>query len=62
MFDRTVLTESPIPGEVQHTALTAIIPIFTAENQVKEGVDVEAVLNKLFNTTFIEKVVSQAGK
>ena len=62
LFDRTVLTESPIPGEVQHAALTAIIPIFTAENQVKEGVDVEAVLNKLFNTTFIEKVVSQAGK
>lgn len=56
LFDRTVLTESPIPGEAQHAALTAIIPIFTAENQVKEGVDVAAVLDKLFNTTFIEAV------
>ena len=56
LIDRTVLTESPIPGEAQHTALTAIIPIFTAENQVKEGTDVAAVLDQLFNTKFIEAV------
>jgi sulfonate transport system substrate-binding protein len=56
LYDRTVLNESPVPGEAQHAALTAIIPIFTAENQVKEGVDVPAVLDKLFNTKFIEAV------
>lgn len=56
LIDRTVLTESPIPGEAQHKALTAIIPIFTAENQVKEGTDVAAVLDQLFNTKFIEAV------
>lgn len=56
LIDRTVLTESPIPGAAQHTALTAIIPIFTAENQVKEGTDVAAVLDQLFNTKFIEAV------
>lgn len=56
LFERTVLDESPIPGEAQHAALTAIIPIFTAENQVKEGTDVAAVLDKLFNTKFIEAV------
>ena len=56
LIDRTVLTESPILGEAQHTALTAIIPIFTAENQVKEGTDVAAVLDQLFNTKFIEAV------
>jgi sulfonate transport system substrate-binding protein len=56
LFERTVLDESPVPGEAQHAALTAIIPIFTAENQVKEGTDVAAVLDKLFNTKFIEAV------
>lgn len=62
LVERTVLTESPVPGQAQHDALTAIIPIFTAENQVKEGADVAAVLDELFNTTFIEKVLSQAGQ
>jgi len=62
LVERTVLTESPVPGPAQHEALTAIIPIFTAENQVKEGVDVAAVLDELFNTTFIDKVMSQAGQ
>ncbi|MBX3014748.1 MAG: aliphatic sulfonate ABC transporter substrate-binding protein [Caldilineaceae bacterium] len=57
LFERTVLDESPVPGEAQHAALTAIIPIFTTENQVKEGVDVAAVLDNLFNTTFIEAVL-----
>lgn len=57
LFERIVLTESPVPGEAQHKALEAIIPIFTAENQVKEGTDVAAVLDKLFNTQFIEAVV-----
>lgn len=57
LFERTVLDESPVPGEAQHAALTAIIPIFTAENQVKEGTDVAAVLDKLFNTKFIEAVI-----
>lgn len=62
LVDRTVLTESAVPGEAHHAALTAIIPIFTAESQVKEGVDVAAVLDELFNTTFIDKVLSQAGQ
>lgn len=56
LVERTVLTESPVPGAAQHEALTAIIPIFEAENQVKEGTDVKAVLEQLFNTTFIEGI------
>ncbi len=62
LFDRTVLTESAVPGAAHHEALTAIIPIFTAENQVKEGTDVAAVLDELFNTTFIEQVLSQSSQ
>jgi len=58
LVERTVLDESPVPGQAQYDALAAIIPIFTAENQVKEGVDVQAVLDKLFNPSFIEAVVA----
>ncbi len=58
LFERTVLDESPVPGQAQHDALAAIIPIFTAENQVKEGVDVQAVLDELFTPSFIEAIVA----
>ncbi len=58
LVERTVLDESPVPGQAQYDALAAIIPIFTAENQVKEGVDVQAVLDALFNPSFIEAVVA----
>lgn len=56
LVERTVLTESGVPGAAQKEALTAIIPIFAAENQVKEGTDVAVVLDQLFNTKFIESV------
>lgn len=62
LVDRTVLNESPVPGEAQHAALAAIIPIFEAENQVKEGVDIAAVLDELFNTRFIEAVAQGSQK
>lgn len=59
LVERTVLDESPVPGQAQHDALTAIIPIFIEENQVKEGTDVQAVLDGLFNSTFIEAIVAE---
>lgn len=59
LVERTVLTESQIPGQAQLDALSAIIPIFTAENQVKEGVDVQVVLDGLLNPTFIEAIVAK---
>lgn len=59
LFERTVLTESPVPGDKQIAVLKEIIPIFVAENQVKAGTDVEAVLNDLFAPQFIQQVAQK---
>ncbi len=59
LVERTVLDESPVPGQAQSDALAAIIPIFASENQVKEGVDVQAILDGLLNPTFIEAIVAE---
>jgi sulfonate transport system substrate-binding protein len=58
LFERTVLTESPVPGEQQAAVLREIIPIFVAENQVAPGTDVEAVLNELFAPQFIQQLAT----
>lgn len=59
LVDRTVLTESPVPGDRQTAVLKEIIPIFVAENQVKAGTDVEAVLADLFAPEYIQQVAQQ---
>jgi sulfonate transport system substrate-binding protein len=47
LFERTVLDMDPVPGETHAEVLRAVIPIMVAENQVKPGTDVEAVLAEL---------------
>jgi sulfonate transport system substrate-binding protein len=54
---RTVLTESPVPGAKQAEVLRNIIPIFIAESQVKEGTDVEAALADLLEPKYIQAVL-----
>lgn len=62
LAERTVLDGSPIPGQAQYDALSAIIPIFEAESQVKAGTDVKAALDQLFNAKFIEAVNSATSQ
>lgn len=57
LFERTVLDIDPVPGEAQVAALEAVIPIFVAENQVKPGTDVAAVLQELLAPEFAASVV-----
>jgi sulfonate transport system substrate-binding protein len=59
LVERTVLNMSPVPGAEQAEVLKAIIPIFIAENQVKPGTDVEAVLEQLFAPEYIQSVVQR---
>ncbi|MGH2531508.1 MAG: aliphatic sulfonate ABC transporter substrate-binding protein [Thermomicrobiales bacterium] len=59
--ERTVLTESPVPGEVHANVLTNIIPILEAENQLTPGADPEQALAELLEPRFIEEVVAAAG-
>ena len=56
LVERTVLTTSPVPGEEHATVLRRLIPIFTSENQVKPGADVEAALKALIAPQFIQSV------
>ncbi|MGH2559647.1 MAG: aliphatic sulfonate ABC transporter substrate-binding protein [Thermomicrobiales bacterium] len=59
--ERTVLTESPVPGETHANVLTNIIPIFEAENQLTPGADPVKALEELLEPRFIEEVVAAAG-
>ena len=59
LAERTVLDISPVPGSEQAEVLRAIIPIFVAENQVKPGTDVEAVLESLFAPQYIQSIVQK---
>jgi len=61
LTERTVLEESPVPGEAQRAALEAVIPIFVDEAQVKPGTDVQAALDTLFAPQFIEAVLEAEG-
>jgi sulfonate transport system substrate-binding protein len=56
LVERTVLTESPIPGETQIAVLKQIIPIFVAENQLTPGADAEKALTELFAPQFITAI------
>jgi sulfonate transport system substrate-binding protein len=47
LVERTVLDLDPVPGETQVKALQGVIPIMVAENQVRPGTDLEAVLKEL---------------
>ncbi len=60
LFERTVLDINPVPGETQVAVLQAVIPIFVAENQVKPGTDVEAVLAELLAPEIAAGVVAAA--
>ena len=60
LFERTVLDIDPVPGETQVEVLQAVIPIFVAENQVKPGTDVEAVLAELLAPEIATGVVASA--
>ena len=57
LFERTVLTESPIPGEVHTAVLQAVIPIFIAENQLGPDADAEKALAELYAPQFITAIV-----
>lgn len=59
LVERTVLTESTVPGESHAAVLREVIPIFIDEKQVKEGTDVEASLKELFAPQFIEAVAKR---
>ncbi|MDQ3226057.1 MAG: aliphatic sulfonate ABC transporter substrate-binding protein [Chloroflexota bacterium] len=58
LFERTVLDIDPVPGETHAEVLRAVIPIMVAENQVKPGTDVEAVLAELLAPETAAAVVS----
>jgi len=60
LFERTVLTESPIPGETQTAVLEQIIPIFESENQLQPGADAEKALAELYAPQFITAIVPAA--
>ena len=61
LTERTTLDLSPVPGPEQRAALEAVIPIFEAENQVRPGTDLPAVLDSLLAPRFIEAVVAADG-
>jgi sulfonate transport system substrate-binding protein len=58
LFERTVLDIDPVPGETHAEVLRAVIPILVAENQVKPGTDVEAVLGELLAPETAASVVT----
>jgi len=60
LVERTVLTTSPIPGPEHAAVLAEVIPIFEAEDQVKEGTDVQKVLDELFAPEIITEVAPPA--
>ncbi len=57
LFERTVLDIDPVPGETQAEVLRGVIPIMVADNQVRPGTDVEAVLAELFAPEIAASVV-----
>ena len=60
LFERTVLDMDPVPGETQIDVLRAVIPIMVAENQVRPGTDLEAVLAELLAPEIAAGVVAAA--
>ena len=60
LFERTVLDIDTVPGETQVEVLRAVSPIMIAENQVKPGTDLEAVLAELLAPDIAAEVVAAA--
>ncbi len=60
LFDRTVLTTSPIPGPEHAAVLERIIPIFVSEDQLQPGADANAALADLLAPQFITPLVAAA--
>ena len=60
LFERTVLDIDPVPGETHAEVLRAVIPIMVAENQVRPGTDLEAVLSELLAPEIAAGVVAAA--
>jgi sulfonate transport system substrate-binding protein len=60
LFERTVLDMDPVPGETHAEVLRGVIPIMVAENQVRPGTDLEAVLNELLAPEIAASVVGAA--
>jgi sulfonate transport system substrate-binding protein len=58
LFERTVLDMDPVPGEIHAEVLRGVIPIMVAENQVRPGTDVEAVLAELLAPETAASVVA----
>lgn len=61
LAERTVLDISPVPGEAQTAALTPVIPIFEAENQLTPGADANEALAGLYAPEWIQGIVDGAG-
>jgi sulfonate transport system substrate-binding protein len=59
LVERTVLDLDPVPGETQVEVLRGVIPIMVAENQVRPGTDLEAVLNELLAPEIAAGVVAE---
>jgi sulfonate transport system substrate-binding protein len=57
--ERTVLDSGVVPGETQAAVLREIIPIFKAEQQVKDGTDVDAALKDLLAPQFVQKLAQK---
>lgn len=53
--DRTKLDIDPKPGQAQLDVLKVIGPVFVESGDVKDQATIDAALEKLFNTTFIDK-------
>jgi len=61
LFERTVLDMDPVPGEIHAEVLRGVIPIMVAENQVRPGTDVDAVLAELLAPETAASVVAAAA-
>ena len=60
LFERTVLTGSPIPGPEHAAVLEQVIPIFVAENLVAPDTDVAAALADLLAPQYLDGIVAPA--
>jgi len=55
LLERTVLDLDPVPGAVQAEVLAFVGPLFVASGDVPTQANVDAALESLFDTTFIER-------
>ncbi len=54
LIDRTNLEVDPVPGDAQYAVLEFIGPIFVESGDVASQDLIDAALDSLFNTTFVE--------